>query len=54
VVAVAFDDPPAIALTQCRSELQEIPAVDAVLDEQPLNRRCDVSPGDVANRFSSL
>jgi hypothetical protein len=54
VVAVAFDDPPAIALTQFVSELKEILAVDAVLDEQPLNRRCDVSPRDVASRFSSL
>ena len=54
MVAVTFDDPAAIARAQFGAPLQEILIVNAAIDEKPLNRRRDVNPRDLANRFSGL
>ena len=54
MVAVAFDDSGAIASPELADPLAEILFVNPVLDEKLLNRRGDVTPRDVASRFSSL
>jgi hypothetical protein len=54
MVAVSLDDTAAIALVQFGAPTQEILAVNVVIEEKPLNRWRDVTPRNVANRFSCL